>query len=121
MNWNKDLVLKPNYSTALIISLFPCDKVDYYYEYDIDQECIADEDLQRQYLDPNGYDFYQAFLYYNYETFDAEQFEEEAIQRKSYVSELYLNPRKPKWIDFDFQGYELDDNTGLWQLGSIEP
>ena len=36
MDWNKDLVLKPNYSTALIISLLPCDEVDMYDTHEVD-------------------------------------------------------------------------------------
>ena len=43
LDWDKTLVLKPNYAASLVLGLLPCDKVKSF-GYEIGDECIADED-----------------------------------------------------------------------------
>ena len=52
LDWDKKMVLKPNYASSLVVRLLPCDKVKSY-GYEIGDECIADEVKQKAYLDPN--------------------------------------------------------------------
>ena len=75
MDWDQELLLKPNYSVSVVISLIPCDQY-VYYGYDPDDECVNDEEKQADYLGS-----YRLLIYYNYETFNAEKFAEQAIRR----------------------------------------
>ena len=106
-------VIRPNYYSGLTIAYIPCDKVADYEltggKYEIDAKCIADKDKQRQYLDVGKWDYYQTFLYYNFEFFDSEKFDDDAITKVSKISEFYFDPTKPKWFDFDYQSYFLLD------------
>ena len=75
MNWDKEIVLKPNYLAFISISLYPCDDADVlsFYGLEVDDECIADKEQQKVYLDPYSQNSYMVYLYYNYETFDSEK------------------------------------------------
>ena len=91
------------------INFSPCDKINRF-GYEVGEECIADEEKQLEYLDLNvRYGFISTFLYYNYETFVAEKYDEESIQKVSKISRLYMDPIDTKWIDFDYRSYELND------------
>ena len=57
------------------------------------------------------------YLYHNYETFVANKYDEESIQKVSKVTQLYFDPTEPKWIDFDFESFELSDETDFINLG----
>ena len=47
---------------------------------EVDESCIKDEEKQRAYLDPNSrYGTYLTYLYYNYETFDETEYDEQAF------------------------------------------
>ena len=73
MDWNKEIVLKPNYLALIGISLIPCDDdLLSYFGLEVDDECIADKESQKAYLDPYGLSGYRTLLYYNYETYDSE-------------------------------------------------
>lgn len=76
-------VIRPNYYSGLTIAYIPCDKVTNQEltggTYKIDDECIADKSEQLKYLDTSKWDYYQTYLYYNYEFFDSEQFDDESI------------------------------------------
>ena len=108
MDLNEDnSVVRPNYYSGLTIAYIPCDKVADYDltsgSYEQDAECIADKAAQIAYLgDLDKWDYYQTFLYYNYEFFDAEQYGEDSIQKISKISEFYFDPTIPKWFDFDY-------------------
>ena len=43
MDWDKELVLKPNYEASLVISLLPCNQLENY-GYEHEDECITDEE-----------------------------------------------------------------------------
>ena len=75
----------------------------------IDEECIADEEELKTYLDPSEWGYYRTYLYYNQEFFDAEHYGDESIYRSSKISEIFLDSSKPKWFDFDYESYELND------------
>ena len=76
-------VIRPNYYSGLTVAFLPCDKVADYKltggKYEIDAECIADKTEQQKYLDTDRWEYYQTFLYYNFEFFDSEQFGDESI------------------------------------------
>ena len=55
-----------------------------------------------EYLDKHRLNSIQTRLYYNYEYFDSEQFNDQSIQKFSRMSEIWLDPSKPKWFDFDY-------------------
>ena len=42
LDWDKELMIKPNYAANLVISYVPCDI--YGYGFDQDDECVADLD-----------------------------------------------------------------------------
>ena len=52
MDWDKELLLRPNYSSNILLRLVPCDKMTMY-GFDIDDECVIDQEQQKAYLDPN--------------------------------------------------------------------
>lgn len=103
---NDNYVVRPNYYSGLTIAFIACDKAKNLAltggSYEVDDECITDETKQREYLDVDKWDYYQTFLYYNYEYFDSDKFGEESIQGFSKISEFYFDPKKPKWFDFDY-------------------
>ena len=51
LDWDKEIVLKPNYEAYMGINLIPCDNVTIY-GLEVDGECIADKEQQKAYLDP---------------------------------------------------------------------
>ena len=51
LDWDKEIVLKPNYEAFMTISLIPCD-FQSYYGLEVGDECIADKEQQKAYLDP---------------------------------------------------------------------
>ena len=57
-------------------------------------------------------------LYYNIETFDSEQYGEQSIKRESRISWFNIVPDRPKSINFDYQAYQLNDKTDLFQFGA---
>ena len=55
LDWDKEIVLKPNYEAYMGINLIPCDDVSYRlskYGLEVGDECIADKEQQKAYLDP---------------------------------------------------------------------
>ena len=109
LDWDKEIILKPNYLSSLRINFSPCDKINKF-GYEIDDECIADEEKQLEYLDLNArYGYIGVYLYYNYESFIADKYDGQSIQKVSKLSRLYVDPINPKWIDFDYERYELND------------
>ena len=71
------------------INLSPCHKINKF-GYEIGDECIADEAKQLEYMDLNKrYGFISSFLYYNYETFKSERYNEQSIEKVSKISRLY--------------------------------
>ena len=60
-------------------------------------------------MDPEEYGYYTTYLYYNQELFASENYGEESVYRASKISELQFDPRKPKWLDFDYHSTELID------------
>ena len=71
LDLDQDIVLGPKYSSFMRITLLPCDNS--FYGNEVGDECIADKEQQKAYLDPYRYKRYRTYLYYNYETFDAQQ------------------------------------------------
>ena len=59
----------------MIISLLPCDVVSYH-GFEVDDECIADKEKQKLFLDPYESNSYRTYLYYNDETFESEKYSE---------------------------------------------
>ena len=78
LDWDKERVLKPSNSGLIVISLIPCDIewLQNYYGYEVDNECIADKEQQKAYLDPYYNGAYTTLLYYNFELFEAEKYGE---------------------------------------------
>ena len=76
LDWDQEIVLKPNYLAYITISLIPCDYAPDYYGFEDDGECIADKEQQKAYLDNTEAKSYLTHLYYNYETFESEQYGE---------------------------------------------
>ena len=76
-------IIKPDYSSGLTIAYLPCDKVESYTRtdgsYEADPECILDPVVRKDYLDTDQWEYYQTFLYFNYEYFDSEQFGDESV------------------------------------------
>ena len=62
--------LRPSYASYISLGMAPCD-----ISHDGDK-CITDKQKQKTYLDPLNYKYYNTFLYYNYETFDADSYGE---------------------------------------------
>ena len=74
---NEEIVLKPNYLGSITLSLIPCDFEEYYFhDFEVDDECIADREQQKAYLDTNNAYEFRTYLYYNYETFESEKYNE---------------------------------------------
>ena len=112
------MVIKPNYLTSLRINFSPCDKIDRF-GYEVEDQCIADEKEQKKYLDLNKlYGYISTFLFFNYETFESDKYDDEAIQKVSMISRLYFDAVDTKWIDFDFQTYILHDDTISFKYGA---
>ena len=61
--------------------MIPCWKVADYGDYEVGAECIDDQAKLNEYLDAEEDGYYETYIYYNYDFFDADQFGEEAIQR----------------------------------------
>ena len=78
LDWDTDLMIRPNYAANLVITLTSCDEIIWYGE-EVDDECVADEEEQKAYLDPHGYNIYDTYIIYNYEIFDARNYNEKAI------------------------------------------
>ena len=99
-------IIKPNYYSGLTIAYLPCDKVNDYFvsegSYEASKECVNNQTEIRNHLDIDKWEYYQTFLYYNYEYFDADKYDDESIQGFSKISEFYFDPLKPKWFDFDY-------------------
>ena len=47
LDWDEEIVVKPNYRSSLNISLRPCDEIHYhgYKVDDIDENCNSDKDV----------------------------------------------------------------------------
>lgn len=70
MDWDQNYVVSPGYISYLSIHFVPC---SYYEDND---ECVTTEEEQIAYLDPDDWKYYDILLYYNYETFEAEEYGE---------------------------------------------
>ena len=44
LDWDKELLLKPNYSSIINISLVPCDQFEEFVSLEPNDECIADKE-----------------------------------------------------------------------------
>ena len=51
LDWDQEIVLKPNYLAFMTIALIPCDYATNY-GLEVDDECIADKEQQKAYIDP---------------------------------------------------------------------
>ena len=69
--------MRPNNIAKLSIMLVPCHKLPKG-GYVMTDECIADVDEQRKYLQQDEGEYY-TFLYHNQETFDVKKYGDEAI------------------------------------------
>ena len=66
----EELVQKPNSIQKLSIMLVPCDNLPWG-PYEVGEECIADKNQQRAYLDQDSKNEFYTLFYHNQETFDA--------------------------------------------------
>ena len=76
LDWDQEIVLKPNYSGYLSLRLEKTCDTRPNQNFGFDDECISDLDQQIAYIDPDESGIYRTYLYYNYETFEAGQYGE---------------------------------------------
>ena len=90
----------------------PCNYIhlDAKFEDFVVDECIADLETQRAYLGPM-----EVLLWYNYEEFDAEGYNDEAIRKMSHINQKFkFREDRPSWFAFDVQIKSLLDETKWW-------
>ena len=72
------------------------------------------------YLDPLGFGIYKLHLYYNYEKFETDKYGDEAIKKTARVSEVLLDAKVPKRLNFNYQSYLLEDQSELFQFHKVD-
>ena len=80
--------------------LVPCDNLPWG-PYEVSEECIADKDKQRAYLDQDSKNEFYTLFYHNQETFDAQKHGDEAIKRVLKIIHESIN-------------YDLPEELNLW-------